>query len=236
MQLKIKASVLPLIPSWGLWSHRLIDFVFQGPGKCPLFWYLRPRPWWKPFHLLTRLFNATSESPRLQCSHLWFIQHPAVKSLSCNTSPMAALSFWDPPKPTRQGQSPYWPETPLPQPLSPAGNSAQGAGLLNSLCTCCRLLSCPWSLFYCARPAWKALSLEMALEQLAALLSSSTQTLSALRITSAPLRFPPPLGFTLLEGISFSQLTSHSSFYLPAQLFERQVSLGGKWVLYFRIK
>ena len=69
-------------------------------------------------------------------------------------------------------------------------------------------------------------SLEKALGQLAALLSLNSNAIRSKNRFCVPV-FLLLLGLSLLEGF-LSQLTPHSRFYLPAQLFERQVSLGGK--------
>lgn len=223
MQLKIKASVLPLIPSWSLWSHRLIDFVFQGAWQMSIILIPEakalvealPASW-------PDYFNATSESPRLQCSHLWFIQHPAVKSLSCNTSPMAALSSWDPPKPHKARSVSLAGLRRPPSALSPAGNSAQELACLTpcvlaAVCfdvsgayfTVLVLLGRPWAW----RWPWNSLLLCWV----------STQTLSALRITSAP-----------LFSSSFGVYPSWKDFFLNlhlTQVFIFQLSyLRGKFL------
>ena len=84
-------------------------------------------------------FNATSGSPGLQRSHLWFIQRPAVKSLSCNTTLTAASSFWNPLTPRKERSVSLAGLRPLS--LSPitCRPPCAVAGLRNSPCAHCCL-------------------------------------------------------------------------------------------------
>lgn len=114
----IKASMLSLIPSWGLWSHRLIDSVFfRGPGRCPLFWYLRPKPWWKPFLPFDQIILMQTRG-LLDSNALIFGLSNALLSNHFLVIQLDSRSIVLEPSHASKGKVslPRWPETPFPQP------------------------------------------------------------------------------------------------------------------------
>ena len=89
----------------------------RGPGKCPLFWYLRPRPWWKPFPPLDQIILMQPQSlldsnalifglSNTLLSNHFLVIH--LRWQHCLSGTLPSL--------TRQGQSPLLAWDALPQP------------------------------------------------------------------------------------------------------------------------
>lgn len=119
----------------------------RGPSKHPLFWYLRPRPWWTPFPPLDQIILMQPQS-LLDSSALLFGLSNTLLSNHFLVIPLRWQHCLSGPSHASQGKVslPCWPETPCLSPVTCRLPYAV-ADPLNSLCAHCRLLFCPWSLF-----------------------------------------------------------------------------------------